>query len=318
MAWITRSLPIHLVFQDDCIRYVKLKSRSPLVIQKVGEKRIPPGMIQEGKITNMDELTRLLNTCVNEWKIKRKKVRFSIPDAITVIRKIPVPSTIPPAELSGYVNVELGASIHIPFEEPVFDLHKLGQSEGQTDYLLFAAPEVVMREYVDVLEAAKLKPVDAELSSLASYRLFYKLDLVDSKMHYLALNLDRNGINATAFNEHSPVFTRFISLTSTGTKNVSELQMDRVFFDIEDHGNEMTTEIERVMNFYQFTLSDGAAVDALLITGDHPQMDLFEKWSSSTFNLPLIQVPPDKVKLNRGMEVPVQFYTAIGLGLKGE
>ncbi|MGP4080565.1 type IV pilus biogenesis protein PilM [Pseudalkalibacillus sp. R45] len=322
MAWlpIKKKYPIFLVFQDDCIRYVKLKSRSPLVVQKVGEKIIPSGVIQEGKIMNPKLLTQLLNKCVQEWKIKGKKVRIAIPDSISVIRKVPVPAIIPDDELKGYIQVELGASIHIPFEEPIFDVHKLQKKEEKIEYLLFAAPEDVMKEYVSVMEEVKLKPVGVELASLASYRLFYELDLVDDHHHYLCLHLERMGINATAFHRHVPLFTRYIPMLSP--EAADEAFNDRMItqpFDIEERWNELVTEIDRVMSFYQFSLSEGSnTFDAFIISGDHPQGEQFSKQSTSYFDLPLIEVPEGKVVLERGLQVPKMFHTTVGLGLKGE
>ncbi|WP_349408030.1 type IV pilus biogenesis protein PilM [Pseudalkalibacillus sp. SCS-8] len=314
MKLFKRTLPVFLVFQDDCIRYVKLTSKSPLVVDKLGEKILPQGVIHEGKILDRTTLSKMIHQCVDEWKLKGKKVRFTVPDAITFIRKIPVPSAIPEKELEGYIGVEIGASIHVPFDEPVFDTHKLEQHEETTDYLLFAAPENVMKEYMSVLEEAKLKPIDAELSSLAIYRLYHHIGMVEDTKRYLLLNVERNGISGTAFDKHSPVFTRFISLhppqDHQGTKHD--------YFDYEERWTEITTEIGRIMNFYQFSLSEGVEFDAFLISGDHPSFEKFQNQVEEAFNINVIEIPKGSVKLFRGLDVPTKFYAPVGLGLKGE
>ncbi|MCF6138103.1 type IV pilus biogenesis protein PilM [Pseudalkalibacillus berkeleyi] len=314
MKLFKSALPIFIVFQDDCIRYVTMKSQSPLVIHKIGETKLPAGIIQKGRILDKHALTKIVTSCVNNWKMKGKKVRFAIPDAISFIRKIPIPSTIPEKELDGYIQVELGATIHVPFDEPVFDLHKLKEEEEHIDYLLFAAPEAVMKDYMEVLNDAKLKPLDAELSSLAIYRLYYHLELVDPAKRYLLLNLERDGINGSAFYQHSPMFTRFISLNTIGQFSANE---DHDFFDIDGRWNEVTTELGRIMNFYQFSLSDGAEFDAILVSGDHPQYEAFIEKVESEYDMKVIQIPEEKVKLERGLDVQREFFTTVGLGLRG-
>ncbi|WP_408007091.1 type IV pilus biogenesis protein PilM [Pseudalkalibacillus sp. A8] len=193
--------------------------------------------------------------------------------------------------MKGYIQVELGASIHIPFEKPIFDVHKLQRKEEKVEYLLFAAQEDVMKEYVTVLEEVKLKPVEVELASLSSYRLFYELDLVDDHHHYLCLHLNRMGINATAFHRHVPLFTRYIPMLSPAAAD--EASIDRVMtppFDIEERWNELVTEIDRVMSFYQFSLSEESnTFDAFIITGDHPQGEQFSKQSTSYFGKLLLK-----------------------------
>ncbi len=314
MKLFKRSLPIYLVFQDDCIRYVKMRNQSPTAIHKFGETKLPPGVIQKGRIIDKTALSKAVASCVNHWKIKGKQIRFAIPDAISFIRKIPIPSAIPDKELDGYIQVELGASIHVPFDEPVFDLHKLEQGEENTDYLLFAAPEKVMLDYVDVLKEAKLKPVDAELSSLSIYRLYHELGLVDKGKRYLLLGLERDGINGSAFHQHTPVFTRFIPLNTIGQLSSTELHD---FFDMESRWNEVNTELGRIMNFYQFSLSDGEEFDAILLSGDHPQIDHFIDKVNAEYNAEIIQVPEGQVQLERGLDIHREFFTAVGLGLRG-
>ncbi|MGP7816825.1 hypothetical protein [Niallia sp. 01092] len=52
--------------------------------------------------------------------------------------------------------MEFGTSIHVPFEDPVFDYYLLQEREhNKQQILLFAAPEHAVSSYTDLVEEAK-------------------------------------------------------------------------------------------------------------------------------------------------------------------
>ncbi|HEY2421894.1 MAG TPA: pilus assembly protein PilM, partial [Neobacillus sp.] len=79
---------INFVFNDHSIRFVELKNANPPVAQKWSERFLPPGIISDGKITDRESLTNILEECIGEWKIQRRQVRFLVPDPLVIIRKV--------------------------------------------------------------------------------------------------------------------------------------------------------------------------------------------------------------------------------------
>ncbi|MGC8141150.1 hypothetical protein ACP3W2_27375, partial [Salmonella enterica] len=67
------------------------------------------------------QLTEVLEQCVDEWKIKRRRVRFLVPDPLVVIRKISLPKDVDVEDIRSYLFMEIGATIPLPFEDAVFD-----------------------------------------------------------------------------------------------------------------------------------------------------------------------------------------------------
>jgi type IV pilus assembly protein PilM len=141
---------INLVLNDHSIRFVELKQTNPPMALRWNERFLPPGIISEGKITDIDSLANILEECIDEWKIGRRSIRFLVPDPFVIIRKISIPADIQEDELKGYLYLELGSSIHLPFEEPVFDYYSLAENGKTKDLLLFAAPEQQVMEYADL------------------------------------------------------------------------------------------------------------------------------------------------------------------------
>jgi type IV pilus assembly protein PilM len=111
----------NIIIKDYAIRYVEIKQGNPVILSKCEEKVISPGLIVDGKIKNADTLSLILDECVSNWGIKGRRVRFNVPDSHVVIRKVQVPIDVKEDEIRGYLNVEMGSTIHVPFDEAVFD-----------------------------------------------------------------------------------------------------------------------------------------------------------------------------------------------------
>lgn len=100
---------------------LELKSTDPLVVNHFVETYLPEGIFVDGQIKDADKLAMILDQCMSDWGIQRKQVRFITPDAFISVRKVKVPADLKDDEIKGYLYLELGNNIHLPFEEPVFD-----------------------------------------------------------------------------------------------------------------------------------------------------------------------------------------------------
>ncbi|MCM2531504.1 pilus assembly protein PilM [Neobacillus pocheonensis] len=144
--------------------------------------------------------------------IGRRSIRFLVPVPLVIIRKISIPADIQDDELKGYLYLELGSSIHFPFEEPVFDYYSLAENGITKDLLLFAAPEQQVMEYADLLTSLKLIPVAADISPLALSRLYYQLDKARKDEVLFTVQFDLTGVNLCIFDESMPYVMRHFSL----------------------------------------------------------------------------------------------------------
>ena len=138
---------INLTIKDHVVRFVELKQTHPPVISRFGERYLPKGIIHDGRIQDLETFETILEECVDDWKIAKRDVRFIVPESLIMLRKITVPSDIQEDELEGYLFMEIGSSIHLPFENPIFDYHLLPKEKNEQELLLFAGPEEVIQEY---------------------------------------------------------------------------------------------------------------------------------------------------------------------------
>ncbi|RXT14694.1 type IV pilus biogenesis protein PilM [Ammoniphilus sp. CFH 90114] len=316
---------INLVIKDHVIRYLDSRHPDLKAVRAFGEHYLPDGLIREGKIVEMPALVDKLQGCVDEWGIKRRDVQFLVPDSFIVVRKLQIPSDIQSDEVKGYFFMELGSSIHLPFDNPIFDTVILGEKNGKKDVLLFATPENIVKDYSDLLEQVKLHPVVADISPLAIYRLYYQLGLVQQEEHALCIQFDVQTVNISIFHDHKILFMRHLRMDVdwAGWKVEKDaLGVDNLKWagDIDYIHNEllaMIAEIERVMSFYRFSMNQGKSqITRILLNGDHPLLEWIEDQILARMDVPTSSLKDEKITTLKGEHILPQHHLTLGLSLK--
>lgn len=318
---------INLVLNDHSIRLLELKQLNPPTPQRWCERFLPPGIISEGRIMDVDSLANILEECINEWKIHRRQVRFIVPDPLVIIRKVSVPAEIQDDEMQGYLYLELGSSIHLPFEEPVFDFYSL-DSEGKTrDLLLFAAPEEHVMDYANLLSKLKLNPIAADISPLALYRLYYKLDYVGAAEDLFTVQFELTSVNLCIFSENVPLVMRQFSLpfnidnwdVKTDQSGVLIYKYtgdaDEVVIQFED----IFREINMLIDFYRYSLNNNKKHDItkFLLNGDHPMLKTIYDEIKERYEIPVDIISLETEMKGNNTRIPLSLILPLGLALKG-
>ena len=317
----TKKNIINLIIKDHVIRLVELKSTNPLTTKRTEERYLPPNILKDGKIVETVKFKDILTECVKKWGLKNKQVSFTVPDAYVVTRKISIPSTVLDDEIVGHLYLELGSSIHLPFDDPVFDVHVLSREEEKTEVILFASPEAVVMEYAEMLEENKMVPIAADISPLCLYRLYYHFQLVEEGDNLLFVHFDLSSITISIFQHDVPLFVRTVNIPQdlkmwevSRTSSTIEWSGDIVQFNVflED----FITEVQRVTNFFRYSLNQGdQEINKLVLFGDHPNLPLVESKLKERTNLTLTTVEKD-VKTQDQEVVDNRYYYGLGLALK--
>ena len=317
---------VNLVLKDHVIRYVELKQLDPPIVHKCGEHFLPAGLIRDGIITDFDLLKDILSDCVAKWKIHKRQVRFLVPDSRLVIRKVTIPKDIKDDEITGYLYLEMGTSIHLPFEEPVFDVVPLKETEEKKEILLFAAEEEVVAEYASLLEKCQLYPIEADISPLSLYRLFFHAVKRDPNDHLLLIEFNLQTVNTSIFVNDKPIFMKNIPIAGTDdeweTSRINEDKEVMIFTgDREEYMQlleDTYTEIDRVLSFYQYSLShEQHQVTKIVVTGDHPFFNEVVSIIENRYEQTVVTIPEGSIQSSKDTELPEPFFLAGGLALKG-
>ncbi len=270
------------------IRYIAAKSPTISSIKGYDEYLLPKGIIERGKIVDRPAFNEIMTDCVKKWQLKYKEVKFFVPDSSLFFRKLTIPSNIPDDDVRGYLNFEIGSNIHLPFEDAYFDFQFLTTDEenegADKEILFFATPEPLIREYQEILEKLKLRPIVADVSSLCIHQLYSTLQGYDPEEHYLFVEWDLTSINLSIFQNHLPVFMRHIPLTMGEEDWEVEVEEDKHILICKNEERilmEMTdqlSEIERVMNFYKYSLQQGEKeITTIVLVGDHPMLSTIKE-----------------------------------------
>lgn len=316
---------VNMVLNDHSIRIMELKTTNPPIPQKWKERFLPPGIICEGKICDMDSFVNIMDECIDEWKIRKRSIRFLVPDPLVIIRKISVPSDIQDDEIKGYLYFELGSSIHLPFEDPVFDTFLLSENGDNREVLVFAAPENYVMEFAQVFSKLKLNPIVADISPLALYRLYHQFDQASPNENLCAIQFDLTSVNMCIFEGTVPFVMRnfplpfelekwemnrerneFINFKYIGDISETAYQFDDIF-----------KELNKLMDFYRYSLHNGKKeVTKLLLNGDHPLIQFILEEMKDRFDLPVTTISLDFPTKGNTEIVPATHLLSYGLALK--
>ncbi|MBM7701358.1 type IV pilus biogenesis protein PilM [Metabacillus iocasae] len=315
----------NLIIKDHVIRYVELKQTDPLIIGKQQERYLPSGLIENGQILDRQGLLFILEECVQEWGIKRSNVRIVLPDHLVILRPQTLPEKLEEDEIRSYLFMEIGSTIHLPFEDAIFDYVISSQHDEEVDIILFAAPEKLVVSYVDLLQEVTLTASVADLSSLSTYRLCFYRDLVRPTDHYLLLQVDLLSMNVSIFTKHHPVFMRHLALPSThGAWEMSTYkdgETGLVFKgekdDLLTEMTAITNEVERIMNFYQYSMNQGnETITKVLVTGDHPYIHDIVQTMDQQLSIPFEFIDVSSRHDEGLLNLSSRYHVAVGLALK--
>ncbi|MDN7226963.1 pilus assembly protein PilM [Planococcus sp. N064] len=296
-----------ITIEEDAIRHVDLKSHSPLQLSCAEELALPAGIIEDGKIIDTEALEAILDKAVNQWGLSKKSVRFLAPDEFVIIRKVPYPEDVEPDELKGHFFIEIGSTLYLPFEDPVFEVVPYHTETEDPEVIIVASKESVIQEYENVLDRVKLKAVVADITPLALYRLAYLQHDFSEDEHVMLIDLQSQKMTISVFHEHFPLFMRPVDLELSSI--ISE-DPNEILDVIEE-------ESEKLANFYSFNMNGGdIGITKVIFNGEWADWDALQARLEERFSLPVLPVVLDAIPSDDSDDVPGRFNRAIGLALK--
>ena len=303
-----------MTIEEDAVRFVRLKSVEPLVIDVAEEVILPPNVVVEGKIVDSGTLVTILDGAIEQWGISKRSVQFLAPDQYVIIRKVPYPHDIMTDELKGHFFIEIGSTLYLPFDDPVFDVVPYSPNTETNEAILIASKEDVLDSYEDVLKKVKLDPMKADITPLALYRLAFRQHSFTGKEHILLADLKHGKLTVSIFHEHYPLFMRPVDLeNSTDLSVVRELNNDAGIVT----PSTIVMEIEKLINFYRYNMWNGAAsITHLVVNGEYSRMEELLSVIRERLALNAELLVKQPLELSTGEEIPARFNRTIGLALK--
>ncbi|AHV99321.1 pilus assembly protein PilM [Paenibacillus sabinae] len=285
-----------LAIEQTGIRYISLKNKKSWEVRKKRFLPLPQGMIVANQVAESEALLDLVKQWVKKEGLRGSRIALSIPPSQIIIRKMTIPSAND-KQVGQLVKLEVETGLHLPFDNPVYDYVVTEVDEDQSHLLVFAAPRKPIQEYIDILEKAGLRVTSVEIAATALARSL-STGKGESFEETMLINMEQSMLDVYMFRSGNPVFIRTINLMDLSQSvpqdnaaSVSDWYMAEAAASSEEAHKqlspeqvvEITAEILRMLNFYQYSLHDGSTrIKNVLIAGaPDARRQLFEELHQS-------------------------------------
>lgn len=310
----------NIVIEDYVIRMVENNGKDLLSLKIAAEKPVPENVIENGRVVDEPAFYELMKTFVQEWGIKHRSARFYVPQSLVILREIDIPEDIESNDIKGYINLEIGNTIHFPFKNPIFDIYPRKDQSNKVTVL--AAPEDELLKYAEIFSDVSLKPTAVEIQPLGIYRYFlHKRGADASEKVYMIIEYNLASVNISIFRKHRIEFLRHQPLNVSKNSWKLDEETNEFVFDGDDiryqgEIEDQLNEIERMINFYRFSLHQGnKEVNELIVVGDSPHIGKIFNLINERYPLPVTLL--DVTEQINGEVLSRAFTPALGLALRG-
>lgn len=169
-----------LDISDESVKFIGLaKKKDSIQVNHYGERKIPAGIIESGKIKDLKKLEDILISLRKEEGLK--SVRVSLPEEQVYLFNLRL-------EKAGLENVREGIElsleeyIPIPAQDAIFDYELLSEDERSLKLQIAAIPKNVIEEYLSVFKNSEISAEAFELEAQAISRCVIKKDDLDTYM----------------------------------------------------------------------------------------------------------------------------------------
>ena len=170
---------------------VKSHVNGRVVVEKAVGMPIPPGLVRDGEVTDLDALTNALAELFGGSGLDRR-VRIGIANQRIVMRQIELPPILDPKELDSAVRFQAQDEIPMPIADVVLDHHSLGIVEvdgsAKMRVLLVAARRDMVERVLLAARQAGLRPEGVDLAAFGMIRALRPTDLPEGdRVLYLSI-----------------------------------------------------------------------------------------------------------------------------------
>ena len=338
-----------LDFSDRAIKVAQLEKKGERkTLRSYRREVIPEGIIVDGEIKKPEELVPYIKSALlnaSPEPVRSKFVIYSIPETKGFIRVINIPAARRD-DLENAVFSEIEQFFPISPEESYIDWQVLSTDEnGNMDILAAAVPQTIVDSYSEALGMAGLKPVAAEIESIAISRSLIDEKLSQKPTLIIDLGKDRTGFiifkaPTVQFTASIPICGDELTKTIARKLSISEEKAEKlkdkcglsykgecakVFEAMDSSLAEMTGYIERLLGYYHEHYKNEPDIAKVIICGGESRMIGISSLLSLKIKKEIEKGNPWVNVMPTGMtELPpisrndsLIFVTVLGLALRG-
>lgn len=290
------------------------------VIKRRAVASLPAGTLQGGWLQPEASLDLIFDSLLTKLKVPRgSQAVLALDGSLVLARKLEIPESVETNQIRGYLFMELGHSIVLPFEEPYFD-YTLLEEDGKREIMLYAAPNEAIQQYMQLFKQKHLRLVAAEPQPLATFFGIESLYEVEDSSSVLIWNVNATNHQLIIIEDKVPRLIRSVDTFSSNAWEV-EVMEDRLHYryrlddaQVEMTLDEMLLEFSRVLDFYRFSLArDQREISRVILAGDFPFQEELVKRFEANFDLRLEQLPEQLEVASQ--PIPRAYLPLIGLAI---
>ncbi|MBF0199764.1 MAG: type IV pilus assembly protein PilM [Desulfamplus sp.] len=336
----------HLVGLDigsAVIKVAEVKSSGKdIELKKFEMTPIPSGLIEEGQILDMDELSRIIRNIFKTHRIKSNNVAISTGGSSVVIKNINVPAVSENALLE---SIRFEAEQYIPYDidEMNVDFQIIGDGEfsaDQMNVLLVAVKKDLVAEYIELTDRSGLNVSVIDVDSFAFQNVFERFSrkdgelnmLIDIGVHKTSLNIvkDSESImmrdSSSGINQLREQISSELNCSFDEADNIisgvdtTSMPLEN-FKEFSDGFSKMwSIEIQNVIKTFQ-TKSTHGDVKKIFLCGGGSLLGGFVDTLASTTSIPISIFNPFDVFKLKSKDFSEEFiqmaapFASIALGL---
>jgi type IV pilus assembly protein PilM len=238
-----------LDISDESLKFMELKiGRRGIKVGRHGEKKIPPGVIESGKIVDQKKMEEILSALQREEGVK--SVRVSIPEEQIYLFKLKLDKVGLESVREG-IELSLEEHIPIPAQDAIFDYGLLGETEKSIELEVLAIPKNVIGNYLSVFQNSSIIVQSFELEAQAISRAIIAKDDMET---YMIVDFGEKRTGISIVSRGLVMFTSTVDiggviLTNTIKKNfkISFEEADKMKKEYGLQRNVMNKEIFSVL-----------------------------------------------------------------------
>jgi type IV pilus assembly protein PilM len=175
-----RASSFGLDISDESLKFAELiASKDGIRVGRYGERKIPAGIIESGKIKNPKKLEEALVALKKDFGLK--SVRVSLPEEQVYLFRL----RLQKSEIQSVrerIELSLEEYIPIPAQDAIFDYEVLDEDKNSLELQVAAIPKNVIESYLLVFRNSKILVQACELEAQAIARAVIKKGDMDTYM----------------------------------------------------------------------------------------------------------------------------------------
>lgn len=166
----------------------------------------PEGAVMDGEIVDQGEIITKLRNTIQKHKLSSRQVAFTTNPGSMVSRKFIIPN-VKKSETLPILQNEMEALMNFPDPHVVDFTDADAMEDGNFSIETVALSKEIIKQYIDIAKALKLKPIALDIHQNAVYKFILTCQDIDYK-NIIVADIGNSYMNTYLFRDSTRVFAR--------------------------------------------------------------------------------------------------------------